>query len=231
MAASTMLKDSDEHAEEKRRVRRGETRRCEVADVAKKIFLERGYGQTTMQAIAEAAGASKETLYRHFGNKEGLFTEIVRLRSEQLAESLDEQILHSSTPREVLTGLGMKLLRKLAGDDVLCFYGWVVAETPRAPEVGRIFYESGPAMVRQKLCDYLERMTEQKVLCCDNPMLATKLFLGAVIADVHMQALTIGIKDMLDETYIIEHVDAAVTLFLARYLVGPEQAGGADNPA
>jgi len=221
-----MLKHSEDCGEEKRRVRRGETRRCEVADVAKQIFLERGYGQTTMQAIAEAAGASKETLYRHFGNKEGLFTEIVRLRSEQIAESLDEEILHNASPREVLTGLGLKLLRKLGSEDVLTFYGWVVAETPRAPEVGRIFYERGPAMVRQKLCDYLERMTEKKVLCCDKPMLATKLFLGSVIADVHMRAMTIGIKDMLGEEYIVEHVDAAVSLFLARYLVVPEQAGG-----
>jgi len=220
-----MLKDSDDCADEKRRVRRGETRRCEVAAVAQRIFLERGYGQTTMQAIAEAAGASKETLYRHFGNKEGLFTEIVRLRSEKIAESLDEEILHHAPPREVLTGLGLKLLRKFANDDVLTFYGWVVAETPRAPEVGRIFYESGPSMLRQKLCDYLESMTEQNVLSCDKPMLATKLFLGAVIADAHMRAMTIGINDMLDEASIIEHVDAAVSMFLAHYLVGPEQAG------
>ncbi len=89
MPSSTILTDSGDLTEEKRRVRRGETRRCEVAAVAQRIFLERGYSQTTMQAIAEEAGASKETLYRHFGSKEGLFAEIVSEKSAQIATRID----------------------------------------------------------------------------------------------------------------------------------------------
>ncbi len=53
-----------------RKVPRGERRREELIDIAQKLFLERGFAETTMLAIAEAAGASKETLYRHFENKE-----------------------------------------------------------------------------------------------------------------------------------------------------------------
>src|SRR5260221_12827925 len=159
MSSSTILNDAGDLAEEKRRVRRGETRRCEVAAVAQRIFLERGYSQTTMQAIAEEAGASKETLYRHFGSKEGLFIEIVREKSAQIAMRLDEEITLHASPDEVLTRVGTSLLTTLSCGEVLSFYGWVIAETPRAPELGRIFYELGPAMVRAKLRDYLERAT------------------------------------------------------------------------
>jgi AcrR family transcriptional regulator len=217
MSSSTILTDSHDLTEEKRRVRRGETRRCEVAEVAQRIFLERGYSQTTMQAIAEEAGASKETLYRHFGSKEGLFTEIVREKSAQIAARLDEEITLNASPDEVLMRVGYSLLKTLSCGDVLSFYGWVVAETQRAPELGRIFYEVGPAMVRAKLRDYLERATAQKVLCCDNPILATKLFLGAIVADVHLRALTLGLRDGLEEDEIHEQVNAAVAMFLARY--------------
>jgi hypothetical protein len=71
-------------------------------------------------------------------------------------------------------------------------------------------------MVRAKLKDYLERATEQKVLCCDNPILATKLFLGSILADIHLRALTLGVKD-IGEAEIHEQVGAAVSMFLARY--------------
>jgi len=216
MPPSIVLTDTGDFPEEKRRVRRGETRRGEVAAVAQRIFLERGYNQTTMQAIAEEAGASKETLYRHFGSKEGLFIEIVREMSAQIAARLDEEITLHAPPADVLTRVGTGLLTTFSRDDVLSFYGWVVAETPRAPELGRIFYELGPAMVRAKLKDYLERATAQNVLCCDNPLLATKLFLGAILADIHLQALTLGVRAR-SEAEIHEQVAAAVEMFLARY--------------
>jgi AcrR family transcriptional regulator len=217
MTSSIELDESVDLVEEKRRVRRGETRRCEVAAVAQQIFLEKGYGQTTMQAIAERAGASKETLYRHFGSKEGLFQEIVRSKSEQIAARLDENIALHTSPDEVLFCLGFNLLKTMSCSDVRSFYGWVVAETPRAPEVGRIFYELGPSVVRAKLTAYFEHMTERKVLRCDNPTMATKLFTGSVMADFHMRAMTIGFENGLQDEDIREQVEAAVQMFLARY--------------
>jgi AcrR family transcriptional regulator len=217
MSSSTILSDQPDLTDEKRRVRRGETRRGEVAAVAQRIFLERGYNQTTMQAIAEEAGASKETLYRHFGSKEGLFAEIVREKSAQIAARLDEEITLHEMPDEVLRRVGTSLLKTMGCGDVLLFYRWVIAETLRAPELGRIFYEEGPASVRLKLKDYLERATAQKILSCDNPMLATKLFLGSIVADVHLRALTLGLHEGLNDTEIGEQVDAAVAMFLARY--------------
>lgn len=46
--------------------------RQRVIDVARASFLERGYGGTTIAAIAEAAGVSVETIYKGFGGKPGL---------------------------------------------------------------------------------------------------------------------------------------------------------------
>jgi len=80
-----------------RKVPRGDRRRLELIDVAEKMFLERGYAETTMQVIAEAAGASKETLYRHFESKELLFAEIVG-RKAQMISGPDTGITRGGVP-------------------------------------------------------------------------------------------------------------------------------------
>ena len=72
-----------------RRIPRGEKRRDEIAAVAERVFLELGFNDTTMQIVASRAGASKETLYRHFGSKEGLFSEVVRARANASTVSVE----------------------------------------------------------------------------------------------------------------------------------------------
>src|SRR5579862_1442017 len=95
-----------------RKVPRGERRRGELIDVAETMFLERGFADTTMQMIAEAAGASKETLYRHFQNKEQLFAEIVS-RKARLISGPDAPMMRGGGVEIVLSELGVNLLRTI----------------------------------------------------------------------------------------------------------------------
>ena len=50
--------------------------RAHVLDVAEKLFLGRGYGSTTVAAIAATAGVSVETIYKKFGGKPGMIRSI-----------------------------------------------------------------------------------------------------------------------------------------------------------
>ncbi len=54
----------------------GLTRRDEIVDAAAVLFETRGYHDTPVQAIADAVGLSKATLYYHIGDKEELLYEI-----------------------------------------------------------------------------------------------------------------------------------------------------------
>lgn len=59
----------------------GEDRRGAILDAAARLFLERGFDGTRVQAIARAAGVGKATVYQHFAGKSGLFVECLdRLR-------------------------------------------------------------------------------------------------------------------------------------------------------
>ncbi|WOJ90958.1 TetR/AcrR family transcriptional regulator [Methylocapsa polymorpha] len=200
-----------------RRIPRGEKRREEIAAVAERVFLDRGFAETTMQMIAAQAGASKETLYRHFGSKEGLFSAMVRSRSARITGVDDCELPVEAPPREVLFELGVSLLRFLVSADSLALYRMVVSEAPREPELGRIFYTQGPGRVLDKLARYLGAAMRRGKLRCLDPELAAKLFLGAIFCNRHVLELVAPGWNALSDEQIQAHVEEAVSLFLARY--------------
>ena len=60
-----------------RRRERARATRIRVLDAAQALFIERGYGATTIDAIAERADVSSETIYSTFGNKRSLLSQLV----------------------------------------------------------------------------------------------------------------------------------------------------------
>ncbi|MFJ7246769.1 TetR/AcrR family transcriptional regulator [Kitasatospora sp. NPDC098652] len=61
-----------------RRLRSQATRR-RMLDAAMKLFVERGYGLTTIDSIAQEAGVAVQTMYFSFGNKEKILKELIDL--------------------------------------------------------------------------------------------------------------------------------------------------------
>jgi AcrR family transcriptional regulator len=55
-----------------RRAQRAAATRRRVVEAASRLFVERGYRSTTIEAVAAAADVSVETIYKRFGNKAGL---------------------------------------------------------------------------------------------------------------------------------------------------------------
>jgi AcrR family transcriptional regulator len=70
-----------------------ETRRAEIAEVAVRLWAERGFDGTSVAEVAEAAGVSKGTLYLYFPSKQALLEDVLRRYSllpniEMLVEDL-----------------------------------------------------------------------------------------------------------------------------------------------
>jgi TetR/AcrR family transcriptional repressor of mexJK operon len=199
-----------------RKVPRGEKRRVELIDVAEKMFLERGFADTTMRAIAEAAGASKETLYRHFENKEQLFAEIISRKARQISGP-DAPMARGGSPETVLTELGTTLLRTILTGEASFLFRTVVAETSRSPELGNLFYAHGPGLTVERLTQYLASASAMGELHCEDPKLAARLFLGAVVSQFHLRRLFESNWKPLTHKDIGRHVKAAVSMFLAQF--------------
>lgn len=67
---------------EQPQTRRGQERRLALLICATDLFLERGYDAVSLEDIVHHAGGSKTSIYKYFGNKEGLFTAICDYRRE-----------------------------------------------------------------------------------------------------------------------------------------------------
>ncbi len=77
-------------------------------DSAERLFLERGYGRTTVDAIAAAAGLSSSTVYKSYGGKTGLIRELSRRALEgegaTPAEQRSDALRSATDPRVVIDG-------------------------------------------------------------------------------------------------------------------------------
>jgi AcrR family transcriptional regulator len=69
------------------RARRRERRRDELLDVADRVIQARGTG-VSMDEIASEAGITKPVLYRHFGDKDGLYGALTQRYVDELARAL-----------------------------------------------------------------------------------------------------------------------------------------------
>ncbi len=209
-------------------VPRGERRRQEIVTVAEQVFLASGFSDTTMQMVAVKACASKETLYRHFGSKEGLFAEVVGIRARRLLMRLDAEIERPSDIAAVLRDLGVTLLEIMTSPEVISLMRIVVAEAPRDPGLGRIFYAIGPERTRLRLTEYLTAARTRGEFLGSHPGLAASIFLGAITAQSHIERLLLRDPPAMSRDEIRERVGEVVAMFLLRYV---RNGGTKQDPA
>ncbi|GLY47477.1 TetR/AcrR family transcriptional regulator [Lentzea sp. NBRC 102530] len=81
------------------------TRRAELLELAAQMFAERGYGQTTVRDIADAAGILSGSLYHHFDSKESMVDEILRTFLDELFSSYREIVEAGLGPKQTLKAL------------------------------------------------------------------------------------------------------------------------------
>ncbi|MDA8294642.1 MAG: TetR/AcrR family transcriptional regulator [Actinomycetota bacterium] len=72
----------------------------QLRDVALRLFAERGFGATTMDDIAEAAGVTKPLLYQHFASKRALYLELMETVAAQLIDDIRTATTTADGPRQ-----------------------------------------------------------------------------------------------------------------------------------
>ncbi|MDQ0440877.1 TetR/AcrR family transcriptional regulator [Methylobacterium persicinum] len=196
---------------------RGQRRRREILAVAERVLLSHGFAETTMQRVAEEAGASKETLYRHFNSKDDLLIEIVVARTETLRVALDASFERGESIAVVLRELGRNLLEAMAGPEVIPLLRIVVTETVRNPALGIALFTAGPERTTRLLTNALEAAKGRGEFQGRDPALAASLYIGAILGNQTLINLLRPPERPLSAQEMDTRVDEAVALFLARY--------------
>lgn len=161
----------------------------QVLEGACEVFLADGFEGASVDNIAKAAGVSKATLYSYFPDKRVLFMEVVRSVCVQQANASPGLAACSCSPREVLRVAAEHVHAVLMGGISLQLFRIFVAEADRFPELGPIFYESGPMVLHGQIRDYLQMAAERGELAIPDVDLAAAQFIELCKADIFLRFL------------------------------------------
>jgi TetR/AcrR family transcriptional repressor of mexJK operon len=183
-----------------------------ILEAARRVFLREGYS-ASMDLVAAEAGVSKQTVYNHFGSKEGLFRAIVDHASGELLEVLVERDGARADPAATLETVARRFLNLLLRPSYLALHRTLVAEAPRFPDLAREIYLGGPAYAASELAHYLAQENRKGTLAVADPALAAEQFFGALCGHLQLRAL-LSPRDGPGEAEIERAVGHAVGSFL-----------------
>lgn len=108
-----------------------------LLDVAAAHFMANGYQGASLDLIGAEAAVGRGTLYRHFGNKAGLFGATMRDVAHRLAAVIPPPLLDGAASEAALTAFLRASLQVLGGHDSIVLHRTVIAEMRRDPELAR----------------------------------------------------------------------------------------------
>jgi AcrR family transcriptional regulator len=196
------------------------SKRRQILDGARKVFMDLGFDGASMNEIARAAGVSKGTLYVYFADKSRLFEAIVEdeaLEKGKLAYNLDPGRDVETTLREFGRAYISGMCRPGGGSSIRT----VMAIAERMPDVGRQFYENVLAKTINNLADYLRAHVRPGDLAIDDCHLAAAQFMQMCQATLFLP-FVFQAEPAPSAERIARVVDSATRLFLQTYRAKPE---------
>ena len=175
---------------ENRQTTRTQQTRERLRAAAHRLFLQQGYLATSVDAIlAEAGISSKETLYRHYANKEALFVDVLsHLTMEQ--PGFSEKLATLSAPqdlpslRQALTLLSREILSMMSQPGYLPLVRMIIAESPRFPQLGTLFFSTVTQRGLGMLTALLQAAREQQLIADIDFDAVTHMLLGGLLTYV-----------------------------------------------
>jgi AcrR family transcriptional regulator len=155
------MSDPDSAPEAPRRTRRKDARPGEIIEAALRLFADRGYAATKLEAVAAAAGIGKGTIYLYFPTKEDLFRAVVR---QAVLPNLEAIAAIAADPNNsaaaILRAIAERFL-VVFDTDLTAIPKLVVAESGNFPSLARFYAEEvvykGMALIRAVLARGIAR--------------------------------------------------------------------------
>ncbi|SHH84175.1 TetR/AcrR family transcriptional regulator [Marivita hallyeonensis] len=162
-------------------------RRAQIEAAAYDILAEKGFQNMSMLAVAKAAKASNETLYRWYGDKLGLFTALIDSNAEEVAKRLRHQIQASDIQESALSDIGRVLLTMLLGDRAIALNRAAAADATGT--LGKTLAEAGRGRVFPLMVDLFSLLRDAYGWTEDPADLAS-LYVDLLVGDLQIRRAT-----------------------------------------
>lgn len=162
-----------------------QTRKAEIEACAYAL-LETGDDALTMQALAKSARASMETLYRWYGDRQGLFAALVAGNAAIVTEELSA--IEAVDATEKLEKIAPTLLRVLLGPRAIALNR--AAATDRTGELGAALRNAGREAVGPRLAEIIGAAQQSGALGHGHPREITESFVNLLIGDMQIRVAT-----------------------------------------
>jgi len=202
---------------------RSARKRLTILSAGQELFLSNGYQGTSVDQIAASAEVSKQTVYKHFGDKHELLLAIVDDALTGTVAPFLERIRALAGTADLqadVTALATDYLRAVLQEPVVQLRRLVVGEANRVPELAQLYYAQAPARTLAAFSECFAALHDRGLLRAPEPALAAEHFAFLVVGRCIDQALFCGGPQVLAAIDVDSHVRAAVRVFLAAYRAG-----------
>lgn len=192
---------------------RDDTKRARMAEieaVAYDLLATQGYDATSMLAVAKAAKASNGTLYRWYGDKNGLFASMVRANAALVKEALEKLIAEGGTPLEVLSRIAPVLLGMLLSERAIALNRAAAADT--SGTLGQALLTGGRADVLPLIAAQMQAAVEAGELGPPATGTMPTLFMHLLVGDRQIRRV-IGTLPAPSEQEISQQASDAIAQF------------------
>ncbi|MGN6310361.1 MAG: TetR/AcrR family transcriptional regulator [Xanthobacteraceae bacterium] len=195
-----------------------------IVDAARELFVELGFQATTLDKVAKRAKISKLSIYRHFENKEALFSAAIAAHCHQFAPlALSEGV--GGSAEDQLVAAGSSLLRTLLSSDVRSVEAMIMSDKTNQKSLSELFYEAGPAHVMAQIEALLRQMHAKAVLNVPDPVQSARLFAALIKGSDLLMIARFDEARAEDDNEIESYCQSAVAMFIAAH-GGNDHAGG-----
>ncbi len=193
-----------------------EAKRQAIVDAASTLFIEQGFDKTTMQKVADTAGVSKRTLYKHFSNKEALLGGVVLLLIDK-NHKMAGQDFNPDQPLDVQLDYILRGKIAILQDPhyralTRVLTPLLMIETDKyRPLMMPLVTENGPLMI------WLNQVKAHGLLRQPNTLMLGKLIQGMLERVVFWSQIT-AMEDELNKKEIDELVDTIIAMFMTQVI-------------
>lgn len=164
-----------------------------ILDAATGMFLDRGFGATSIDAVAEQLRISKRTFYHRFPDKEALFAAVVHRIIERLRPAAGIPLIEGADVRAVLERLAAMMLTAAMSPQAIALNRLIVAESARFPELAAVLAREGAMEEAVRLiAGILDREIAAGRIALADTAFAARQFMMMVIAVPQRRAMGLG---------------------------------------